>query len=101
MHIVTKIASQVLVRIGRFHHVNSSHQSCMLVDRIAVNYDILDSRTEFHITALFQPTCDTTIIQIINGQSLVIKQQGNQFVNIVCYEVLLWIYNETTILQNG
>ena len=101
MHIVTKIASQVLIRIGRLHNVNSGHQSCMLIDRIAVNNNILDSRTEFHITALFQPTSDTTIIKIINGQSLVIKQQGNQFVNIICYEVLLWIYDETTILQNG
>ena len=62
MNIITKIAMNILIRISGLHHVNSSHQTCSLVNRITICYDILDRRTEFDISTLFQPTSNTSII---------------------------------------
>ena len=97
MKVVAQIASHILVRIGGLHHIDGCHQTGPLVYGIAVDNDILHSRAELHITALLQPACDTSVVEVVDGKTLVVDEQGDELVHIVCHQVLLGVYNEAAI----
>ena len=73
----------------------------MLVDGITVDDNILDGRTQLHVAALFEPTGNSTVIKVVDGQSLIVQQQGNEFMHIVGHEVTLRVNDETAVFQDG
>ena len=101
MYVFTQVSLHILIGEGRFHVIDSRHQTGALIHGIAIRDDILQDRTEFAITTGLQPLTDTSIIQITDSQFLVVEQQRNQFMDIVCHQVLIWIDNKTLIFQEG
>ena len=99
MYVFAEVSFHILVRIGRFHRIDGSHQTSVLVDRITVHDNILHDGTQFLVTTGLQPTADTTCIKITYSQFLVVEQQRYQFVDIVCHQIAFRIDNETLIFQ--
>ena len=97
--VLALVSPQVGVGIGRLHHVDGRHQARMLVGRIAIDDDVLDDGAELYVTALFQPLCNATAIQVVDGQAFVVQQQRNEFVDIVGYEVALGVHHEAMVFQ--
>ena len=60
--IVTQISSHIFIRIGGLHGIDSSHETCMLVDRIAVHDNVADDGAELLVAARLQPTADTAVV---------------------------------------
>ena len=99
MNIVTEISLYIFIRIGRLHHIDCCQQTCLLVYRITIHYDILDNRTQFLVTTRFQPSTDLTIIKISNSHLFVIQQQRNKFMDVICHQIPVRIDNETLIFK--
>ena len=99
MYVVTLVAFNVFIRIGRFHYVDSRHKTGYLVCWIFVRNNVLDCRTQFDITTLFQPTGNSTVIQIVTRQAFVVEQQRNQFMNVISNQVTFGVDNETAVLK--
>ena len=99
MDVVALAAAQVGVRIGGLHDVDGGHESCTLVDRIAVGDDVLHGGAELDVTALFQPFGDTSVIEVAGGQSLVLHEQRYQLLHVVGDEVALGVDDEAAVLQ--
>ena len=64
MDIITLIATQIGIGITWLHYIDGSHQSRLLVGRITISNDVFNGRTQFDITALFQPSRNTSIIKV-------------------------------------
>ena len=101
MNVLTEIAVNVLIGIGGLHDVDGSHQTRMLIGRIAVHHNILDCRAQLHISRLFQPAGNASGIKIVDSQPLVVNQQRYQLVDIISYQVPLRVYHKAVILQHG
>ena len=71
----------------------------MLVDGVLVDNDVLDDRAEFLVTTLLQPGGDTSVVEIADGQFLIIEQQRHQLVDIVGYQVLVRVHDDRLVLQ--
>ena len=99
MHIITEMPLGVLIRIGRLHSIYGSQQTCMLIYRVAIFDDVFDNGTEFLITARLKPLTDSPIIEIADGECLVIQEQGYQLMDIVGNQVPLWINDKALVLQ--
>ena len=99
MDIVTLVTTQIRIGIGWLHHIDRCHQTCTLVGRIAIDDDVLDGRAQLHVTALLQPSRNTSVIQIAGSQSLVVHQQWYQLMDVICYKVALWVNDEATVFQ--
>ena len=74
MYIFAQVPFHILVRIGRFHRIDSSHQTGTLVDGITVHDDILHDGTQLLVTTGLQPTADTARIEIAHSQFLIVEK---------------------------
>ena len=99
MDVVTETAMQVLIGECRLHDIDSRHEACFLINRIAVDDDVLDCRAQFYAAAGLEPCGNTSVVQIVQRHALVVQQQRNQFVHVVGHEVALGVNDETVVFQ--
>ena len=99
--IITEVALHILIRIGRLHGINGCHQTGVLIHRIAVHHDILHDGAQLLVATRLQPGCDPTVIQITDGQFLILEKQGNQLMDIVSHQILVWVDDKALVLQEG
>ena len=71
----------------------------MLVCRVSVYDDILDDSAEFCVTTRLKPVAYTPVIQISYCQFFVLNKQRNQFMDIICDKVTVWVYEEGLVFQ--
>ena len=99
MNVLTQIALHIFICKGRLHVIDGRHQTCTLIHRITVCHDILHDRAELTISARLQPLTDTAIIEIADSQLLIVEQQRNQLMDIICNKILVRIDNKALIFQ--
>ena len=101
VYVITKISLNIHIGVSGFHSIDGSHQSCLLVCRIAVLNDIFNYCTQLCISTLLQPVGQAATIKIALCQPFVLEQQRNQLMDIVCNDILVWIDNKALIAQQG
>ena len=74
MDIIALVATKVTIRERRLHHIDGSHKTRFLVNRIAVDDDVLDGSTELHVTTLLQPTGNAPAVKVVHCQAFVVEQ---------------------------
>ena len=99
VNIITQIPFHVLIGIGGLHGIDSSHQSSLLVGRIAVLYDVLENRAQLGVSTLLQPVGQSSAIEIAHRQTLMVQQHGYQFMDIICYYIFVWVNDKALISQ--
>ena len=99
MNIVAQVASCILIRIGRLHSIDRSHETGMLVDRVFVDHDVFHDRRQFHVAARLQPLADSAVVQIACCQLFVLDEQRNQLVYVIGYQVAVGVDDEVLVFE--
>ena len=101
VNIVTEISLDILIRIGRLHRIDRSHQACFLVGGITVLDNVFHDGAELGVATLLEPVNQTATVQIALGQLLVLNEQRYQLVNVVGHEIPFRINDEALVTQYG
>ena len=100
-HVLALLVAHVAIVHRGLHRIAAGMQACVLVFRILVLNDILDDGRHLDVTTLLQPRGDTSVIEVVHTQLLVVQQQGHQFMYVLSNQVTLGVDHEALITQEG